>query len=82
MAKVTIDGKEYETESMPEEALANLGSLQYVDKQIQELSMRAAAYQTARNGYANALKSLLENGDKGNDDGAADITIPDDLAFD
>ena len=82
MATITIDEKEYDTEAMSEEARAQLGSLQYVDNQLVELQMRAAAYQTARNGYANALKSLLENGDKGNDDGAADITIPDDLAFD
>ena len=81
MAKVTIDGKEYETESMSEEALANLGSLQYVDKKLQELSMQVAAYQTARNAYGNSLKSLLEDGVKGDDD-EAKITIPEDLNFD
>ena len=61
MATITIDEKEYDTEAMSEEARAQLGSLQYVDNQLVELQMRAAAYQTARNGYANALKSLLEN---------------------
>ena len=82
MANITIDEKEYDMESMSEEALAQLGSLQYVDKQLLELQMRTAAYQTARNGYANALRGLLENGEKGGDDDSADITIPDDLKFD
>ena len=82
MANITIDGKEYDWDSMSDEAKGQLGSLQYVDQQLAELQMRAAAYQTARSGYASALKSLLENGEKGGDDGAADITIPDDLKFD
>lgn len=81
MAKITIDEKEYDTESMSEKALAQVQSLQYVNNQLIELQMRSAAYQTARNGYANALKSLLENGDKEDDD-AADIDIPDNLSFD
>ena len=82
MANITIDGKEYDWDSMSDEAKGQLGSLQYVDRQLAELQMRAAAYQTARSGYASALKSLLENGEKGGDDDAADITIPDDLKFD
>ena len=81
MAKITIDGKEYDTESMSEKALAQVQSLQYVNNQLIELQMRSAAYQTARNGYANALKSLLEDGEKSDDD-AADITIPKNLEFD
>ena len=81
MATVTIDGKEYEIESMSEEARANLGSLQYVDRQIQELGLRVSAYQTARNAYGKHLRSLLEDGENGDDD-EAKITIPDDLNFD
>ena len=80
MPTINIDGKEYDTESMSEDALAQVQSLQYVNNQLLELQMRSAAYQTARNGYANALKSLLEDGEKGADD--AKITIPEDLNFD
>ena len=80
MPTINIDGKEYDTESMSEDALAQVQSLQYVNNQLLELQMRSAAYQTARNGYANALKSLLEDGEKGDDD--AKITIPEDLNFD
>ena len=82
MANITIDDKEYDTETLSEEARAQLVSLQYVDRQLLELQMRSAAYQTARNGYANALKELLETGEVGDDDNAANITIPDDLNFD
>ena len=81
MAKINIDGKEYDSESMSEKALAQVGSIQYVDSQLRELQMRAAAYQTARLSYANALKRLLEEGEEGSDD-EAKITIPDDLNLD
>tara|TARA_E500000331_G_C16956425_1_gene582898 strand:- start:245 stop:493 length:249 start_codon:yes stop_codon:yes gene_type:complete len=82
MANITIDDKEYDTETLSEEARAQLASLQYVDRQLLELQMRSAAYQTARNGYANALKEVLETGEKVDDDNSANITIPDDLNFD
>ena len=64
MATITIDGKEYDSESMSKEALAQVQSIQYVNNQLMELQMRAAAYQTARNTYASALKNILENGEK------------------
>ena len=81
MAKITIDGTEYDTESMSEKALAQVQALQYVDNQLLQLQMRSAAYQTARGAYANALKRLLEEGEKGDDD-EAKITIPDNLNLD
>jgi hypothetical protein len=83
MVNITIDEKEYDTEAMSEEALGQLGSLQYVDKQLGELQMRIAAYQTARNGYANALRGLLENDEEdGKDEDSANISLPDNLTFD
>lgn len=80
MAKITIDEKEYDTESMPEKALAQVQALQYLNNQLVELQLRAAAYQTARNAYSKALKTLLENGEKEHED-AANINIPDKLNF-
>jgi hypothetical protein len=59
MTTVTIDGKDYDTEDLSEEALAELGSLQYVDAEIARLQAQTAAMQTARNAYARALQSLL-----------------------
>jgi len=81
MPTITLDGKEYDTESMSEEALAQVRSLQYVNNQLVELQMRAAAFQTARNGYALTLKGLLEKGESGDDD-SADVSLPDELTFD
>ena len=81
MPKITIDGKEYDTESMSEEAVTQLKFVQYLTNQILELQMRLGSYQTARNAYSHRLKELLEDGERSDDD-AADITIPDNLEFD
>ena len=83
MPKITLDEIEYDTESMSEDALAQVQSLQYVNNLLLELQMRSAAYQTARNTYVNALKSLLEPGDgEGKDDSTASISLPENLTFD
>ena len=81
MPNITIDGKEYDTESMSEDALGQLQSLQFVDNELMRLRAQAAAMQTARNAYAGALKGLLENGEKDDED-SADISLPDNLNFD
>jgi len=62
MATVTIDEKEYETDDLSEEAVAQLGSLNFVDAELARLAALTAAMQTARNTYASALKSVLEDG--------------------
>ena len=59
MTIVTIDGRDYETEDLSEEAVAELGSLQFVDGEIMRLQAQIAAMQTARNAYARALQALL-----------------------
>ena len=59
MPTVTIDNVEYDTESMSEEAIANLRSLQFVDSEIAKLQAKVAAMNTARVAYANALQELL-----------------------
>jgi hypothetical protein len=60
MTKITIDEKEYESDDMSEEAQAQLKSLQFVDVEINRNQMKAAALQTARNAYAQALQAALE----------------------
>ena len=60
MAKITINEKEYETDDMSEEAKTQLGSLQFVDNEIVREQMKTAALQTARNAYAKALETALE----------------------
>jgi hypothetical protein len=56
---ITIDGKEYPLGSLSEEARSQIVSMQLVDQKIAEGQQQLAIYQTARNAYANALKSKL-----------------------
>jgi hypothetical protein len=60
MPKITIDGKEYDTDQLSDEARNQLISIQFVDRKIQELNLEKAAYQTARNTYARALSEILQ----------------------
>ena len=62
MATITIDGKEYDTDTLSDETKVQLGSLQYVDSELARLQAQAAALQTARIAYGRALKETLENG--------------------
>ena len=62
MATITIDGTEYDVETLSDESKAQLGSLQYVDSELERLQAQAAALQTARIAYGRALKETLEEG--------------------
>ena len=59
MTKITIDEKDYDVEDLSDEAKAQVISLNFVDAELNQLQLKVAAMQTARNAYANALKSLL-----------------------
>jgi len=59
MATITIDGKEFDSEALSEEAKAQLLSLQVVDRKLADLNADIAIMQTARNSYAKALTELL-----------------------
>jgi Family of unknown function (DUF6447) len=59
MTTITIDNVDYELESLSEEVKNQLASIQFVDQKLAQLNAEAAAYQTARIGYANALNELL-----------------------
>jgi len=62
MAKITIDNKEYDTDTLSDEAKNALGALQFSEMEIQRLQAKLAAMQTARMVYANGLKQALEKG--------------------
>ena len=62
MATITIDGKEYDIDSLSEESKAQLVSLRYVDSELARLQAQSAALQTARIAYGRALKQTLEEG--------------------
>jgi hypothetical protein len=79
VAKVTIDGKEYDTESLSKEAMAQLQALHFVDQELARAAAHTAALQTARNAYARALSEIL--GHSSSDDEPT-LDIPDDISFD
>ena len=59
MSTFNIDGVEYDLETVSEHAKAQIVSIQFVDSELARLQAQAAAYQTARIGYANELKKHL-----------------------
>jgi hypothetical protein len=59
MPTIKIDNKEYDVDSLSNEAKSQLASIQFVDNEIARLQGQLAAMQTARNAYGNALSSLL-----------------------
>lgn len=59
MAKVTINGKEYDTDELSKEAKDNLTNVQLCEQRVLELQRDIAITQTARNSFAQALKSHL-----------------------
>ena len=65
MASIKIDGREYDTENISEEAKAQLGSLQFCELELQRLQVETAAYQTAKMAYARALKEAIESSSSG-----------------
>ena len=58
--KITIDDVEYNLDDLSDNAKAQLGILQFVDAQLQQLTNELAVSDTARIGYTNALKAELE----------------------
>ncbi|MCB4429081.1 hypothetical protein FZX09_09850 [Synechococcus sp. MU1643] len=61
MTIVNINGEEYNTEEMNEEAKANVISLQFVQAELRRLEAQIAVYKTAEKTYALSLKQLIEN---------------------
>jgi hypothetical protein len=59
MEKLTIDGKEYLLDSLSDDAKAQLGALNLVDRKLADLQQDMAILQTARNAYAQALAAAL-----------------------
>jgi hypothetical protein len=61
MSKITIDDKEYELETLSDDAKAQLDMLISTDKRIVELQRELAIFQTARIAYSRALGDALPN---------------------
>lgn len=63
MPKITIDGIEYNSEDLSENARAQLASLQFLEVQLQKLRNEIMIYQTAQRTYLAALKAELDKHD-------------------
>ncbi len=59
MANVTIDGKEYDLDSLSAGAKNQLSSIQFVEAEIKRLEAQIAVFKTAYNGYVTALKNEI-----------------------
>jgi hypothetical protein len=59
MTIIKIDDKDYDTETLSDEAKAQIQSIQYVDQELAKLNAQAAVVQTARIAYAKALNDAL-----------------------
>ena len=56
---INIDGVDYDAAKLSPEAMAQLGSIRFVDQELERLQAQMAVLQTARLAYAKALKELL-----------------------
>ncbi|MFG6511029.1 MULTISPECIES: DUF6447 family protein [unclassified Sulfitobacter] len=59
MAKLNIDGREYDTDNLPEDVKAQVTNVQIVDRKIGQLKQDLAILETARNAYVRALQGAL-----------------------
>lgn len=59
MPNIKIDNRDYDLDSLSDEAKAQLRCLQFVDAELARLQAQAAIYQTARAAYSKALQAAL-----------------------
>jgi hypothetical protein len=59
MAKIQFNHKEYDLDTLSDECKAQLASIQFVEQELVRLQAKAAALQTAKAAYLQALKSSL-----------------------
>ena len=59
MATIKIGNKEYDLETLSDECKAQLASIQFVEQELVRLQAKAAALQTAKAAYLQALKNSL-----------------------
>lgn len=59
MPTIKIDNKDYDTDTLSDDAKKQLQAIQLTDQEIQRLNIQLAIAQTARNTYAKALQEML-----------------------
>ena len=63
MAQITIDGKEYDSDDLSEEATKMFNNLRFVQNEITRHKSLVAINETAAQVYVTALKKELEKSD-------------------
>lgn len=58
--KITVDGREYDLDALSETARSQVVNLRVTDQEIARTEALLVMLQTARQAYANVLKSELE----------------------
>ena len=61
MPKVTIDGKEYDTDELSDTINSQLLSLQFAQNELKRLEAQVAVFRTSIAAYSSALKDELSN---------------------
>ena len=59
MPTIKVNDKEYDSESLSDEAKANLVSLQFAQSELKRLEGKVAIFKTAIATYSKAVESLL-----------------------
>lgn len=59
MTTITIDNRDYDLDTLSDEAKAQLQSLQFCDAELARLQAQASIIQTARMAYSKALQAAL-----------------------
>ena len=60
MAKINLDGTEYEYDDLSDDSKAQVASLQFVRNEMNRLQGQIAVYKTAEVAYIQAFKQSLE----------------------
>lgn len=64
MAKITIDGKEYQSEDLDVKTKELISAINYCDVKIRDMNLEISVMKTARSGYVSALKRKLDEMEK------------------
>jgi hypothetical protein len=59
MAKVTIDGRDFDLDTLSDEAKKQAHNIQVIDNELQRLQTQVLIHQTARNAFVIALQQAL-----------------------
>jgi len=61
MAKITINGQDYDSENLSDEAKSHVANLNFVQQELKRLQSQIAVLQTAQSAYSGALKNALDS---------------------